>query len=479
MKHSNRRDFFKLTALATGGFMLQAQAQSASPEAFNLNPFIKITSKGEISIVSHIPEVGQGVKTSLPMIIAEELEVDWEQVRVITDIANTKAYGKPLAGGSQSTARNYSRFRELGAAARQTLIQAAASKWSVPVAECVALSGEVHHPDTKQTLGYGELAADASQLKAPHPKDFTLKNPKDFKLLGKRIPGVDNEAIVKGQPLFGIDQVQPGMKYAAFLRCPTFVGEVKSANLDEVKKMPGVSDAFILKNAPFGRGGVFAGVAVIADSTWNAWKAKDALKVEWDGRKTDEHDTVEYEKKATRALDNVGKGKGKKKGRPASKDARSLEATYSFPLLAHNTLEPQNCTALYENGKMEIWAPTQDAQSAIDMVSALQKVKPENIKFHVTRSGGGFGRRINSDFVAEVAAIAKRAEGTPIKLTWTREQDIKQDFYRAAGWHRDPWPNGGARLQRPTWARPRSGHAGSSSRGGRWCRTGLVGCPTA
>ncbi len=439
MKATNRRDFFKLTVLATGGFMLKAQTKAAdtkkATESFIPHPFIEITSDGKITLTSHIPEIGQGIKTSLPMLIAEELEVDWEQVNIISQVVNEDIFGRQTAGGSQSTAMNYQRLRQLGAATKQMLIQAAANKWSVPTSECTATAGTIIHTTSKKSITYAELAADASSLAAPHPKSVILKDAKDFKLLGTRISGVDNDKVVKGDPLFGIDQVQPSMKYAAFLRCPSFTGEVKSANLDEIKKMPGVSHAFILKSAPLPTGGVFGGVAVIADSTWNAWKAKDALKVEWDQQDTAEHDSDQYEKIAQEAIDNPkDKGTGTSK-QTKQGDANSIESIYHYPLLAHNTMEPQNCTALYEAGKFEFWAPTQSPGRAISALNEIYKTKPEQVRVNVTRSGGGFGRRINSDFMMEAAAIAREIEGTPVKLTWTREQDIQQDYYRNACWH--------------------------------------------
>ena len=427
---TTRRDFFKLTILATGGFMLKAKANASerSNTSFSPSPFIEININGKITLTAHIPEIGQGIKTSLPMIIAEELEVDWQQIQVVSKVANEKLFGNQNAGGSQSTPKNYNRLRKLGAAAKQTLINAAADKWNVPATECSASSGKIIH--NEKSLTYAELASDASKLKAPNPKTIQLKDPKNFKLLGQRIPGVDNQKIVTGQPLFGIDQIQPDMKYAAFLRSPSFSGEVKNANLDKIKKMPGVSDAYIVKSAPAPMGGVFGGVAVIANSTWNAWKAKDALEIEWDQPDTSIHDSEKY---AKLAVDIITTKKNKAPKKPQVK--HSLEAIYHYPLLAHNTMEPQNCTALYKNGSFEFWAPTQAPSAAIKSLGKVFKIKPAQIKIHVTRSGGGFGRRIKSDFILEAAAIAKQSEGIPIKLTWTREQDIQQDYYRNAGWH--------------------------------------------
>jgi len=376
MSTINRRSFFKLGALATGGFILTAEAQQKG--------------KKQIILTSHIPEIGQGIKTSLPMIIAEELDVTWDKVKVITKAADANTFGRQLAGGSQSTPQNYQNLRELGAAAKHLLISAAAKKWGVSPTQCSASNGVVSHTSSDKSHTYGELATDAAKLQVPDLKDITLKNPKDFELIGKRITGVDNHEIVSGKPLFGIDQVQPDMKYASYTRCPSFSGEVKSANIEEIKKMPGVFNAFILKGAPSKIGGLSGGVAIIADSTWNAWKAKDALKIEWDTPDASQHSTKIYNQKAE-AL--AKKNKQQIEG--------AIEGFYHYPLLAHNPLEPQNCSALYKNGKILLWSPTQAPAPAKDAI----------------------------------ARILNAQEGIPVKLTWTREQDIQQDFYRNACWH--------------------------------------------
>jgi len=428
MKTSNnlhRREFFKLTALTTGGFILGvgAQEKTTAGAVFSPNALIEITSTGNITLTAHMPDVGQGVKTSLPMLIAEELDVPWETVKIKTEVANEKIFGRQTAGGSQSVKSNYDRLRRLGAAAREMLVAAAAEEWAISADQCVAERGKV--TSGTKSLSYGELAAKAAQQKAPDPKRVSLKDPQDFKIMGKRIGGVDNEAIVTGQPLFGIDQLLKGLKYASYLRCPSFQGEVKSANLDEIKSLPGVSDAFILKSAPASTGGLYGGVAIIADSTWRAMKAQEALKVTWDTPQVSQHNSETYAQQAKKAVarDN---GQGGKK---------SIEAFYHYPLLAHNTLEPQNCTAVYKNGNYELWSPTQCPRRGTEAITRTLKAKSKQIKIHVVRSGGGFGRRINSDVIVEAAAIAQKAEGTPIKLTWTREQDIQQDYYRNACWH--------------------------------------------
>jgi len=424
MNTIDRREFFKLTALATGGFVLSVGAQTTAEEAsFSPNAFIKITSDGKISLTAHVPDIGQGVKTSLPMIIAEELEVPWERVEVVTEAVNEKIFGKQAAGGSQSIRRNYDQLRRLGAAAKEMLVLAAAKEWNVPKNKCIAQNAQVSY--NKKVLTYGELAVKASKQKKPNPKSVKLKRPEDFKVLGKRIGGVDNEAIVTGKPLYGIDQVLENLHYASYTRCPSFNGKVKSANLDQVKSLPGVHDAFILRGSPVPLGGLYEGVAVVADSTWNAKKASEALKIKWDTPDQSKHNTDNYHTLAKEAV---------KEDRRKDEEG-FVEAFYHYPFLAHNTMEPQNTTALFKDGKLELWAPTQIPGGLQGSIQKALKIKPDAITINLTRSGGGFGRRINSDFGVEAAAIAKHLKGIPIKLTWTREQDIQQDYYRNACWH--------------------------------------------
>ncbi|MGJ8723584.1 MAG: molybdopterin cofactor-binding domain-containing protein [Roseibacillus sp.] len=421
-----RRDFFKLTSLAGGGFLLglPAHADSTKPGAiFSPSAFIQITSTGEITLMAHKPEIGQGVKTSLPMIIAEELEVPWESVTVEQAPVDQKTFGGQAAGGSNSTPSNYQPLRKLGAAARHLLVEAAAQIWKTDPSKCTAANAIVTHSDGRQ-LTYAELAETASKLSPPKPKDVILKDPADFKILGRRIGGVDNQAIVTGEPLFGIDQQIEGMKFASYLRCPVFTGSVKSANLDEVKALSGVNDAFIIEGTQ-NHSGLLPGIAIIADSTWQAMQAMKALKVEWNIPSQGNDDSIKLTATAV------------KKSKESEIDFEpDLEAFYEYPHVAHNTLEPQNCTATYQDGKLEMWAPTQNPGSAFKQIKSDLKLSEEDITIHMTRIGGGFGRRLFVDFMVECAAIAMKVPGTPIKLTWTREQDLAHDLYRPAGWHR-------------------------------------------
>jgi len=446
----SRRGFLRVTALAGGGLVLgcylgirnSASAAAADPPAaptaaageFTPNAFIRILPDGTITIIAKNPEIGQGVKTSLPMIVAEELEVPWEKVTVEQGALDS-ALGGQSAGGSSSVRGNYDTLRRMGATARTMLVSAAAQTWGVPETECVAANATVVHQPSNRHATYGELVAKAATLPVPAPNTVTLKDPKDFKILGRRIGGVDNQKIVTGQPLFGIDQVQPGMLYATYLRCPVFGGKMQSGNLDEVKKLDGVKDVFALDGGP---GGLSPGVAVVADSTWSAFKGRNALSIVWDdgGKGSESSDG-----QAQQAL-QFSKGAPQKEviktGDPDTaftSAAKTVEGAYFYPYLSHTTLEPQNCTALFKDGTLELWAPTQSPGGAQGQSAALLGIPKENVKVHLTRIGGGFGRRLQNDYAVEAAAVAQKFPGTPIKLMWSREQDIQHDNYRTAGWH--------------------------------------------
>jgi isoquinoline 1-oxidoreductase beta subunit len=302
------------------------------------------------------------------------------------------------------------------------LVAAAADTWGVSAMECTTEKGFVVHSSSKRRASYGELASKAASM--PMKVDPPLKDPKDFKLLGTRVNGVDNQKVVTGAPLFGIDVKLPGMLYATYTKCPVYGGKVVSANIDEIKARPGVRDAFVLDNIP----GLPSGVAIVADSTWNAFSATNALKVEWN---RGEAASLNSRTMATQAEQLA------KSTPPASfpDGATRIEAAYHYPFLVHATLEPQNSTALYKDGVMEMWTPTQIPASGQGLVTRGLGLTAENVKVHITRLGGGFGRRGSNEFSLEAGAIAKRLEGTPVKVMWTREQDFLHDNYRSNGWH--------------------------------------------
>lgn len=444
----NRRTFLKWSSAAGGGLALgtclrfteDAPAATVtqahgSPEGATLNAFVRITDRGEVIIAAHSPECGQGVRTSLPMLVAEELEVDWTKILVEIVPLDPK-YGGQVAGGSTATPRCYFPLRQMGATAKAMLITAAAVRWGVPASECRAENATVLHPASRRQLSYGQLATEAARLPVPSEKDAPLKNPRDFKIIGQRIGGVDNVALVTGQPLFGIDQVLPGMLYAVYEKCPVFGGRVLSANLDAVKQLPGVRDAFIIEGTA-NLNGLMSGVAILAQSTWAAFSARRQLQVQWDEGPRAHDSWAGFVKKA-HALSSQSGGQTLREdgnvARGLADATRTIEAVYEYPFISHANLEPQNCTAWFKDGVMEIWAPTQRPAGGQDLVSEVLKLPKDKVKVNLTRIGGGFGRRLSSDFMVEAAAIAHRVSA-PVKLTWTREDDLRHDHFRPGGLH--------------------------------------------
>ncbi len=438
----NRRDFLKLTGLAGGGLALAFYIRSG-PEAvgatgaaadFAPNAFIRISPTGAVTIVSKQPEMGQGVKTSLPMIIAEQLEVPFKDIKIEQGDLDQK-YGSQSAGGSNSTPGNYDNFHLLGATARTMLVEAAAQTWGVPATECRAENAAVLHTSGK-SLKYGQLVAKAAALPVPAKDQVKLKEPKDFKLLGKRVPQVDSRNIATGRPLFGIDLKLPGMVYAVYEKCPAFGGKVVSANLDHIKTLPGVKDAFILE----GNGKVkelVPGVAIIADSTWAAFSARRQLKVTWDEGKVAEESWETFVTKARADAGKPGATKLRQDGDPDAalqSAAKVVEAEYVYPFISHANLEPQTTTAHWKNGMMELWSPAQVPGRAVEVVTKALNIPADKVTMHLTRAGGGFGRRISADFVVEAAAIAQKVNA-PVKLTWSREDDLRHDHFRPGGLH--------------------------------------------
>jgi isoquinoline 1-oxidoreductase beta subunit len=437
-----RRDFLKLTGLAGGGLMLAfaygESAQAALSKAdLSPNAFVRIATDGRIFILSKGPEIGQGIKTAFPLIIAEELDAKWSDVTVEQAPVNPAVFGRQSAGGSRSIPDSWDQLRKAGAVARAMLVALAAAKWKVPAAECTTSDSVVTHG--KRKLGYGQIAALAASLTVPVPKpdDVKLKDRKDWKLLGRTFTGVDNRKVVTGAPLFGIDTTLPGMKFAVYEKCPAVGGKVRSANLDEVKKLPGVRAAFVVE----GNGKtteIMPGVAIVADSTWAAFEARKALVVEWD-ESTASKDS--WRDSAERAKALAAKPTGDKVlGTTGSPDAalagaaKQVSAFYTYPFVSHAPLEPQNCTAWSHDGIVEFWSPTQTADRALQTVADALGITIDKVKINQTRAGGGFGRRLMNDYMCEAGAIAQRY-AAPVKMLWTREQDMAHDFFRAGGFH--------------------------------------------
>jgi isoquinoline 1-oxidoreductase beta subunit len=464
MPELNRRQFFKLSGLAGGGLVLggfaaspkHAFAQEAAGDTTTLSAYVQIKTDGRINLFSKNPECGQGIKTGLPLIIAEELDCAWEDVDVVqADIDATK-YGAQFAGGSLSTPMNWMPMRQAGATARAMILAAASQQLGIAVSELSTADTKVIHAASGREWAYADFAELAATMPVPAPETLTLKNESDFKLLGRRFTGVDNEAIVTGKPLFGADTVLPGMVYATYTKCPQIGGVPLSFNEDHIKSMPGVVDAFIIeqfdnpKMFGTGNGAIFAGVAVVATSTWAAIKAKRELQVEWDLSNAETVSWDDLVARATAAKDQDGaelmiRTPGPNGTMvPASKGdataalgsaAKVVKAFYEYPYVSHAQLEPETTTALFQDGKIEIWAPAQIPQGAEGGAAVLLGLPAENSILHQTRIGGGFGRKLAADYVWEAAAIARRMEGRPVKLQWTREDDMMHDYYRPGGFH--------------------------------------------
>ncbi len=429
----SRRNFLFASAALGGGLYLGlSPAEAAEPG--QLNAWVVIPATGRIRIMASNPEVGQGIRTSLPMVICEELDADWAAVEIVPTLADAKIYGRQVAGGSQAMPTQYEPMRRVGAGARAMILSAAAAAWGVPVAELSTNKGHVVH-GTKRAP-YGQFAAAAAALPAPDMASVAVKDPKAFRLIGSFQPGVNNRTIVAGKQDYGIDAVVPGMIHAAFHKSGVQGAKVKSANLAAIKAMGGVKDAFIVAGTDEYEG-LASGVAILADTTWHAERARAALKVEWSDSPAAFQSSAAWAKMAADA-------KGKPPAMPIhatgdvsaamARAAKRVQADYAYPFIPHVPMEPINCTARVDGDRVEIWAPTQNPEPGRAAVAKLLSIPPENVTIHMMRVGGGFGRRLQNDYMVEAAAIAKQA-GRPVKLTWTREDDITQDFLRPGGWH--------------------------------------------
>ncbi len=443
----DRRSFLRLTGLAGGGLMLgvsvgcspeEANAPGSAPTSdgsFQPNAFVQISEAG-IIIFAPVPEIGQGVKTSLPMIVAEELDAAWEDVTVIQADIDADRFGRQVAGGSRAIPGSWTPMRQAGAVARQMLVTAAALRWEVDADEISTRDSMAIHAATGRTLSYRELAATAALLPVPDVDAVTLQDPAEFTLLGRRIGGVDNRALVTGEPLFGIDTRLPELLHASYVKCPASGGTVKSANLDAVRLQPGVVDVFTLEGnrEPTELG---AGIAIVAEDTWCAFKARDVLEVEWDESTAARDSWSQTQARARQLAGTDGAEQIVERGDVANafeKAASTLSAFYQYAFVSHAQLEPQNTTAWFHDGVMELWAPTQTPQRAEAAVARVLGLAADKVVVHQTRAGGGFGRRLINDPVVEAAAIARRLN-RPVKLTWKREDDMAHDFYRAGGFH--------------------------------------------
>ena len=449
----DRRSFLQMSALAGGGFALglydqplalsSAVAQTRAKAQFSPRAFVRIAPDGVITIMAKSPEIGQGMKTTLPMLIAEELDADWTAIRVEQADLDETVYGSQSSGGSFSTPNNWDPLRRVGAACRQVLLAAAAQQWSVPASDCATAPGCVVHGPSDRTISYGDLANLAAKLTPPPLESVTLKSPSDFRIIGKSKPNVDNLSIVTGKPLFGIDVTVPGMLYAVIERCPVFGGKVKSFNQDQIAKLPGVRHVFVIDGTlpPDGvissEPGLEPGVAIIADTWWQAQSARSNLKVDWDFGTGATQSSDAFAKQAAVLLNSPPANTIRTDGdfdTAIKGAAKVVEANYAYPFIAHAPLEPQGTTASLKDGKMEIWTTSQSPGGGRRNVSRLLNIPETDITVHICRIGGAFGRRLVNDYMVEAAWIAKSVDA-PVKLLWSREDDFGHDTYRPGGFH--------------------------------------------
>lgn len=414
------------------------------PGSFSPNAWLEVSPAGEVKIWCGKSEIGQGVRTSLPMIVAEEFCCDWRRVQVVQADLDTK-YGEQLTGGSLSVRTSYENLRQAGAAARELLTSAAAVQWHVPRAECCAENSFILHLPTQRKIAFEQLLAAASVL--PLPADPPLKSPSKFTLIGKPTRRTDSLLKVTGAAKFGLDTHLPGMLFASVERSPVYGGTPRGFNADEVKSAPHVRGVFELKSAhlthqfgetsgPGSRNYSCAGVAVVADSTWAALRARQLLKVEWNEPPAASETTASLREKMFRLASEPGaviRSDGDFEKAHATA-AKKIEAVYEVPFLAHATMEPVNCTAHVRGDSCELWAPTQIPGAAADSVASALGIPRERVKAHVTFIGGGFGRRLIQDYAVEAALISRDA-GAPVQVAWSREDDIRHDFYRPAACH--------------------------------------------
>jgi isoquinoline 1-oxidoreductase beta subunit len=433
IRNVSRRSFVKSIGLASGGLLLACNTSIFSDksevpenlENFNPNLFVQINSDGSVVLIASRSEMGNGVRTSLTSVIADEMEADWSKVTVKQAVGDAK-YGDQNTDGSRSVRYLFETMRQMGAMAKAMLIAAAAQKWNVPQSECTAQNHFIIHSSGKK-LGYGDLVEIAKNLEIP--ETFELKSAKDFRYIGKHLRSVDAEAYSNGSAVFGLDKKLPGMKYAAIARCPVTFGTVKSFNKDKALKIPGVEAVIEIPKIekPFG---ALGGIAVIASNTWAAFEGKKELQIEWDFGDNSIYNSEEYMSQITKNVHSQGKvGKDSGNVNNAFKNAtKIIESTFQLPHLAHAPMEVPNAVAWVQGDTCEVWAPTQDPQSARKEVVDYLQTAQENVTVNVTLLGGGFGRKSKPDYIVEAVIISKEINA-PVQVVWTREDDIKHGYY--------------------------------------------------
>jgi isoquinoline 1-oxidoreductase beta subunit len=434
------RGMFSSSALVLGvsfgpeTLLAQTGSRSANgdDDTFRPNVFVAIETDGTVRIVAHRSEMGTGIRTALPLVLADELDADWRRVKIDQAIGDPR-YGSQDTDGSRSVRTFFDTMRECGAAARWMLLRAAAQQWGVPQKECDSATDEIVHRASGRKLGYGRLAAAASRLSVPEKSQLEFKAPAQWRYIGKWMPDYDLRDICEGAPIFGMDAHIDGMLYAAVEHPPVLGGKVKSIDDKEALAVTGVRRT--LSIPPFTPPCGFqplGGVAVIADNTWAAFRGRQRLKIEWDNGPNASYDSDAYKaelretpRKPCNVVRNVGNVEEE-----FAKGSRTYEAEYYVPLLAHASMEPPVALADYRDGQVEVWAPTQDPQAVQETIGDIVGIAPEKVTCHVTRLGGGFGRKSKPDYVAEAALLSKTM-GRPIKVVWSREDDIRFGYYNS------------------------------------------------
>jgi len=434
-----RRDFIKMSSVAGAGlvlaFYLPSKDKVLEDAAFVPNAWLKIDTDGTVTVTVARSEMGQGVQTSMPMIVAEELDADWSKIRIVQADAHPTRYGSMSTGGSFSVRGSWMTLRTAGATAREMLLTAAAQTWGVNKSTCRAENSAILQSSGKR-LSYGELAAAAG--KVPVPTEVPLKDPKDFKILGKPMRKLDTSSKVNGNAKFGVDIRVPGMLFASIEKCPVFEGKVAAFDASRAKAVAGVRDVIQLDE----------GIAVVADSTWAAFEGRKALSITWDeGRYSNQSSAAIW-----RSFEEAAKSRGSLENYEGDAEASfdsaptKVEAVYYAPLIAHAPMEPMNCVADVRPDRCEIWVPTQSPQQSQNAAARILDLPVDKVKVHVTLIGGAFGRRLQTDFVSEAVKVSK-AIGVPVQVVWTREDDVRHDWYRPctynvfkAGLDGDGWP---------------------------------------
>jgi len=441
-----RREFVETSAGLVISFYLPAHRRDAGPDpadaGFAPNAWLRIGADDVVTLTVDKSEMGQGSQTGLAMILAEELEADWAKVRLGPVPENPAGWSRRMStGGSTAIRTSWDPLRKAGATARELLISAAAATWDVDRAACRAEQGAVIHTPTKRRLTYGKLAARAAKL--PVPTEVPLKDPKDFRLLGTRTPRLDTPVKVDGSAVFGIDVKVPGMLIASIERCPVFGGTLKRYDAAKAKTLPGVHAVVALEPSPWTgtsgpwAAGCAAGVAVVADTYWHAVQGRRALEIEWDEGAAATLDSDGIRAQFVQGAERAGV-EARKNGDAAAAlaaAAKRVEAVYEVPFLHHATMEPMNCTAHVRADGCDVWAPTQNQTRAQEVAAELTGLPKEKVTVHTTFLGGGFGRRLEPDFVSEAVRVSK-AVSAPVKVIWSREDDVQHGFYRPATYNK-------------------------------------------